>query len=294
MRVRRSRQFAKVLSIYERCFGLAAKNLEIFLDHTFVRQSLINHVNISDSIANMVGRGFRLVTSSCVVAECQALGSLFFGALKILEGFYLLKCRHEYNSALGAAWCIRKRIRTARRRSKTFRRLKEGEKCFLFALASNDAELQALARTVPGMPVMFIAQRCINIEPIPETTQAIIDNLTLQSLAVNEGELARLQQIEEKFGLGKDDYVKNRKKKRGPSGPNPLSCRKKRPAAMVTALNITSEGKPRRQRKKHHRALRKTWAMRQVLKLYGTPSVNAQPTLLSLSSPLSPGTITNV
>ncbi|KAL5108566.1 hypothetical protein TcWFU_002058 [Taenia crassiceps] len=277
MRVRRSRQFAKVLSVYERCFGLTA---------------LINHVNISDSIANMVGRDFRLVTSSCVIAECQALGALFFGTLKILEGFGLLKCRHEYNSTLGAAWCIRKRIRTARRRSKGLRRLKEGEKCFLFALASNDAELQTLARTVPGMPVLFIAQRCINIDPIPETTQSIIDDLTLQSLEMNVCELARLKKIEEKFGLQRDEYMKNRKKKRGPSGPNPLSCRKKQSSTMVAAPNATSE-KPRRQRKNHHRALRKTWAMRQVMNLYATP-VNAQSTIPSLPSPFSGDTTTNV
>lgn len=161
------------------------------MDHTFVRQALISHVNISDSIANMVGRDFRLVTSSCVIAECQALGALFFGTLKILRGFGLLKCRHEYNPTLGAAWCIRKRIRTARRRSKGFRRLRGSEKCFLFALASNDAELQALARTVPGMPIFFIAQRCLNIDPIPETTQGIIDNLTLQSLSMNVCEVCQ-------------------------------------------------------------------------------------------------------
>eukprot|EP00108_Taenia_solium_P006724 TsM_001112900 transcript=TsM_001112900 gene=TsM_001112900 len=270
MRARRSRQFTKILSVYERCFGLSTKNLEVFMDHTFVRQALMNHVNISDSIANMVGRNFRLVTSSCVIAECQALGTLFFGTLKILEGFGLLKCRHEYNPALGAAWCIRKRIRNTRRRSKEFRRLKEGEKCFLFALASNDAELQILARTVPGMPILFIAQRCINIDPIPETTQSVINNLTLQSLVVDKCELKK---IEERFGLQKDAYAKIRKKKRGPSGPNPLSCRKKQSSTMVTAPNVTSEGKPRRQRKKHHRALRKTWAMLQVLKLYPTPPI---------------------
>ncbi|VDM31078.1 unnamed protein product [Hydatigera taeniaeformis] len=285
MRVRRARQFMKVLSVYERCFGLATKSLEIFMDHTFVRQALMNHVNISESIANMVGRNFRPVTSSCVIAECQAIGALFSGALEVLKGYIPLTCRHEYNSALGAAWCIRKRIRTARRRSKIFRRIKEGEKCFLFALASNDVELQALARTVPGMPVLFIAQRCLNIEPIPKTTQDIIDNLTLQSLAVNACESARLKQIEEKFGLQKEDCMKNKKKKHGPSGPNPLSCRKKHLSITMTDPNSISKRKPR-QRKNHHRALRKTWAMRQVLKFYGISSVHAQPTPSSLPAPL--------
>ena len=190
MRIKRSRQFSKVLAIYERCFGLDSKNLEIFLDYTFVRQALINHVNISDSVNNLVGRGFRLVTSSCVIAECQALGSMFFGALKILEGFDVLKCRHEYSPSLGAAWCIRKRMRTARKHSRHLRRLKKGEKCFLFALASNDPKLQDFARTVPGMPVMFIAQRCLNTERIPESTLNIVDQLTSKSLTMNESEVS--------------------------------------------------------------------------------------------------------
>lgn len=189
MRVR-LRRFSKVLSIYERCFGLDAKNLEIFLDHTFVRQALTNHVNITDSINNLVGRGFRLVTSSCVIAECEALGSLFFGTQRILEAHTILKCRHDYNPSRGAAWCIRKRIRVARKNGKIFRRLKKDEICFLFALASNDVELRELARTVPGMPILFIAQRCVNTEPIPETTLKLIDEMTSKSLKINEFEVS--------------------------------------------------------------------------------------------------------
>ncbi|VDD77539.1 unnamed protein product [Mesocestoides corti] len=239
MRVKRSRQFSKVLSVYARCFGLDVKNLEVFLDHTFVRQALLNHVNIYDSISNLVGRGFRLMTSSCVIAECRALGSLFYGTLKILEGFSVLKCRHEYNPSLG--------------HSQRFGRLNKGERCFLFALASNDSDLRYREREVPGMPVMFIAQRCLNTEPIPETTQQLVEKLTSQK---------RLHQIEAKFGLQKDIDIQKKKKKRGVSGPNPLSCRKKATTAKV--IVSASDEKPIRW-KKRQRALRKTWAMCQVL-----------------------------
>lgn len=190
MRIKRTRQFSKVLSSYSRCFGLNSKELEVFLDHTFVRQALINHVNIYESIVNLIGRGVRLVTSSCVVAECHALGSLFFGSLKILEGFTILKCRHEYNPSLGSAWCIRKRLRTSRKHSSGFGRLKKGEKCFLFTLASNDEQLRVLARSIPGMPIMFIAHRCLNTEPIPDTTQEIIDSIAHRSLIMNDSEVS--------------------------------------------------------------------------------------------------------
>ncbi len=190
MRIKRTRQFSKVLSSYSRCFGLNEKELEIFLDHTFVRMALVNQVNIYESVCNLIGRGFRLVTSSCVIEECRALGPLFVGALKILEGFNILKCRHEYDPSMGAAWCIRKRIRTSRKHSQGFGRLKKGAKCFLFALASNDEKLRTLARSVPGMPIMFIAQRCLNTEPIPEATQRLMEQVTSQSLVMNESEVS--------------------------------------------------------------------------------------------------------
>ncbi|VDD84388.1 unnamed protein product [Mesocestoides corti] len=202
------------------------------------------------------------MTSSCVIAECRALGSLFYGTLKILEGFSVLKCRHEYNPSLGAAWCIRKRIRISRKHSQRFGRLNKGERCFLFALASNDSDLRYRAREVPGMPVMFIAQRCLNTEPIPETTQQLVEKLTSQSLSMNPFETERLHQIEAKFGLQKDIDIQKKKKKRGVSGPNPLSCRKKASTAKVVVS--ASDEKPRRW-KKRQRALRKTWAMCQVL-----------------------------
>lgn len=188
MRVRRTRQISKVLEVYERCFGLDAKNLEIFLDYTFVRQSLVNNINIKESITNLVGRGLRLVTSSCVIAECEALGTLFLSTLGFLKDIIELKCHHEYNPSLGATWCIRKRMRVARKHG-IFRRLRKDEKCFLFALASNDPQLQEFARTVPGMPILFVAQRCINTEPIPDATQHIINEITAKSLQMNESEV---------------------------------------------------------------------------------------------------------
>ncbi|VDL21851.1 unnamed protein product, partial [Hymenolepis diminuta] len=273
MRVRRTRQISKVLEVYERCFGLDAKNLEIFLDYTFVRQSLVNSINIKESITNLVGRGLRLVTSSCVIAECEALGALFLSTLGFLKDITELKCHHEYNPSLGATWCIRKRMRVARKHG-IFRRLRKDEKCFLFALASNDPRLQEFARTVPGMPIFFVAQRCINTEPIPDTTQHIINEITAKSLQMNESERSRLQQIEEKFGLQKAEL--KRKKKRGPSGPNPLSCRKK--ATVTTTISVSrdptanSNELPKRRRRKPHRALHKTLSVRLELnQLYGTP-----------------------
>ncbi|VDK88159.1 unnamed protein product [Dibothriocephalus latus] len=192
MRLKRAKQCAKILTVYSRCFGLNFKELEIFLDYTFVRQALIHQVNIFESLSNMVGKGIRLVTSSCVISECKALGSLLFGALKVLEGFKVLTCRHEYDPSRGAAWCMRKRIRTAKRHSHTYGHPKKHEKCFLFALASNDENLRLLARDVPGMPLFMIAQRCINIEPIPASTQALIESMTTESLKLSEAELLLL------------------------------------------------------------------------------------------------------
>ncbi|KAM7535610.1 hypothetical protein Aperf_G00000094925 [Anoplocephala perfoliata] len=201
-------------------------------------------------------------------SECEALGSLFFGAQRILETHTVLKCLHDYNPSRGAAWCIRKRIRVARKKSRTFKRSKEGGKCFLFALASNDAELRELARSVPGMPILFIAQRCINTEPMPGSTQKIVDEMTSKSLEINDFELARLRQVEEKFGLKKGHVMK----KKGPSGPNPLSCRKKASSSVSVNPTSKSESEPRRRRKKPHRALHKTLSIRLELnKLYGTP-----------------------
>uniref|UniRef100_A0A0V0J7L5 rRNA-processing protein utp23 n=1 Tax=Schistocephalus solidus TaxID=70667 RepID=A0A0V0J7L5_SCHSO len=190
MRLKRAKQCSKILTAYSRFFGLNFKELEIFLDYTFVRQALINQVNIFESLCNMAGKGIRLVTSSCVISECKALGSLLFGSLKVLEGFKVLNCRHEYDPSRGAAWCIRKRIRTAKRHSRTYGHPKKHEKCFLFALASNDEDLRLLARSVPGMPLFLIAQRCINIEPIPASTQALIEKMTIESLKLSEAEVS--------------------------------------------------------------------------------------------------------
>ncbi|BHF71985.1 Small subunit processome component [Sparganum proliferum] len=215
----------------------------------------------------MAGKGIRLVTSSCVTSECKAMGSLLFGSLKVLEGFKVLKCRHEYDPSRGAAWCIRKRIRTAKKHSHTYGHPKKHEKCFLFALASNDEDLRSLARNVPGMPLFIIAQRCVNIEPIPDSTQALIDNLTTESLKLSEAEASRLLAIEQKFGLEQDAPVKRKKKHK--QTPNPLSCKKKKKGTIPSSQPVPADATADTKSWKRRRSLHKTWAMRQVLaKMY--------------------------
>ncbi|VDM06049.1 unnamed protein product [Schistocephalus solidus] len=243
MRLKRAKQCSKILTAYS----------QIFLDYTFVRQALINQVNIFESLCNMAGKGIRLVTSSCVISECKALGSLLFGSLKVLEGFKVLNCRHEYDPSRGAAWCIRKH-------SRTYGHPKKHEKCFLFALASNDEDLRLLARSSPGMPLFLIAQRCINIEPIPASTQALIEKMTIESLKLSEAEVSI-------FGLERDAPAKRKKKHK--QAPNPLSCKKRKKETMPARQPVSPDTTVATKSWKRRRSLHKTWAMRQVLaKMY--------------------------
>ncbi|VEL29360.1 unnamed protein product [Protopolystoma xenopodis] len=247
---RRVKRLRDLLHHYHRVFGLKLDPLEIFLDYTFVRQALLNKLNIFSSFNCLVGSDVKLVTSSCVVEECRQLGDLCTGTVKILLGYKILKCRHDYNPTLGASRCIIKRLETAKK-------IQPSRGNMLFALATNDCELRSFAETVPGFPVFFISHRCINSQPIPPGVSLIIDAYNRSSSLPSREELGEIREAQLQFGYRNECTLFKRK---APIEANTLSCKKRKASLGLTDTPVAT-GRHRPSRKR----IKKTWAFLQAL-----------------------------
>lgn len=172
MKTKRVKNYRRTIDLYDTHFGLKTNPLEILVDSTFARQALVQQLHIEQQFKCTLSCEFILVTSSCIILECEKLGQLFSGALQIIQQYKVLKCTHKVHKDTSAFSCIRRRILTAR--SKKCSETKSRKGSLLFALASNDELLQQYARTVPGMPIFFIAHKRINLESIPTPVSLLL------------------------------------------------------------------------------------------------------------------------
>ncbi|VDP78027.1 unnamed protein product [Echinostoma caproni] len=255
MKIKRLKGYKRILEAYSRHFGLPVDPLEVFVDSTFANQALLNKLNITDQLEATFKLPIKLVTSTCTISECESLRPLFSGALSILQQFKVLKCKHSFDPTRGAPWCIRRRIQTARKSG-----LRKCGRSLLFALASNDELLQMRARLVAGMPIFYVAHNRINMEPVPPTTEKLLDTKSRESIGLSVHESVVVSSLAAQYGVTSEGVlVKKRKRK---TGPNPLSCKKKKRNQQPTPPKKTLE-KPHRRRRR--RRIHNTWAFQQAL-----------------------------
>lgn len=161
MKIKRLKSYRKRLDTYSKYFGLNLDPLEVFVDSTFVRYALLNKLNIEHQFKCTLDCPVVFVTSSCVILECKALGSLFGGVLKVLETFKVLKCTHKMGFKDIATKCIQRRLRTVSKKLPELQ--KKMKKNVLFAVATNDKTLHKPCLSVSGTPLFYIAHKRINM-----------------------------------------------------------------------------------------------------------------------------------
>lgn len=255
MKIKRLKGYKRILQVYARHFGISLDPLEVFVDTTFANQAVLNKLNVKDQLEYTFKLPIKLVTSSCIISECKSLEALFSGALNVLKNFKILSCKHKFDPNKGAPWCIRRRIRTASKVG-----LSKSGRSLLFALASNDEVLQAKARSVPGMPILFVAHNRINLEHIPPETQKMLDVKFRESVSLSLHETEAVNSLIGQYGVNLNNVIMKKKKKRQRE-PNPLSCRKKRNRLPFPNSRIG----PVRRRTRKRRRIHNTWAFQQAL-----------------------------
>lgn len=141
------------------------------------------------------------------------LGSAVFGATIILKQFAIHKCGHDEKSPKPAMKCFKSMLQE-----------KNPQRYFI---VTQDADLRAKVRKVPGTPVLYLHHKALTLEkPSEKSDQSVVDT-TQEKLGISEYQAKMITHLKEEAGiLEEEDTKKRRRKKKG--GPNPLSCLKKK------------------------------------------------------------------
>lgn len=230
MKVKRQRRVGKILKYFQQNFGFR-KPFNMLLDGTYCAACLEAKVNIKEQMPKYVGE-VKLMTTGCCISEIEALRlPQLNGATIILKGMPLFKCEHR--TPLPAADCIKSLI-------------KDGNPHH-FIVGTQDPALRALLREVPGIPLIYLHGNAPTLEKPSELTESLIDSISDGKTSLTQHQQKVLSVLKkERFG----EEVKPKKKKRkGPKGPNPLSCKKSKKLKAPHPSNENTNKKRRKKKK---------------------------------------------
>jgi len=206
MKIKRAKKVSKTLEFFRNNFGFRAP-YQVLLDGTFSAGCLEAKVNIKEQIPKYLGEA-RLFTTPCCITELEQLNC--YGAMMVAKGFPVFKCGHQ--QAEPASTCIASLV--------------GGHNSRHFVVATNDYGLRTLLRGVPGTPVLYLHGNSPTLERPSELTRGRVEQEAEERTGVTTHQARTIKAMKKQvFG----EEVKPKKKKRkGPKGPNPLSCKKKK------------------------------------------------------------------
>ncbi|ETW06190.1 hypothetical protein H310_03763 [Aphanomyces invadans] len=129
----------------------------ILVDTNFINFSIKNKLEVVSAMMDCLLAKCIPCITDCVMAELEKLGHKYRVALRLAKDprFERLPCTHKGTYADD---CLMQRIQSSR--------------CYI--VATCDRELKRRIRKVPGVPIMYIAQRKYAIERMPEANAAKI------------------------------------------------------------------------------------------------------------------------
>lgn len=219
MKVKRNKTHRRILRFYRIAFNVNDP-FRVIVDGTFLTSALQSQFHVKEQLPKMLeGRTTPMVTG-CVMAELRKLGDKALGASIIARGYYRLKCNHH--DPISAAECIIQQVGAANDRK-------------LF-VATQDADLVRTLRAVPGVPLLRLDGPVPRVE---EPSQASRDHASKAEAAKREAsawEKPKLPELRKKEEAAAESakFAAAPRKKKGPKGANPMSCRKAKPKKKPT------------------------------------------------------------
>lgn len=230
------------MSLYKNNFGFR-EPYQILLDGTFCQVALAHKVNIQDQLPRYLKGQCKLLTTACVIEETRRLGKPLHGAYLIVSQFPIHNCGHE--KPVSASRCLSSFIIDSKNKDH-------------YIVATQDHQLRAKISKETVCPLLKLANNALCMEKPPPRIEGKVKrthHYLANKLKDDErDDLLRLK-LEENL-ITEEKSVEVKKKKKGPKGPNPLSCKKPKNRAKSSTTEKVSnndscgDSNPRRKRRK--------------------------------------------
>ncbi|XP_076383495.1 rRNA-processing protein UTP23 homolog [Megalopta genalis] len=236
MKTTRQKKARKNLGFFINNFKFRSP-FQILIDGTFAFAALENKFNIQDQLSKYFQAEVKLLTTSCIILETEKLCSFsktITGAMQIVKQYPVHKCGHDKNSITGTK-CLKSMVG------------KNNPSRYI--VATQDRELQDLLRKIPGVPIIYLHGKVPTLEAPSQASHDYAQGIR-DGLGMSTWEKENIKTLKKAAGLESKTEQKL-KKKRKKSGPNPLSCLKKKKSIQTEASNNTRviSGKMKKKKK---------------------------------------------
>mmetsp|Transcript_50269 Transcript_50269/g.79611 ORF Transcript_50269/g.79611 Transcript_50269/m.79611 type:complete len:296 (-) Transcript_50269:60-947(-) len=220
MRVKRAKNHRRILRFFRLAFNIQ-EPYRVLVDGSFISHALQHKFHIKEQLPKILTGRTTLMVTNCVMAELRSLGDTALGAAIIAKGYYRIKCAHD--RPIGAARCICEQIGKTNERS--------------FIVATQNNELAWNLRQVPGVPLIRLNGPVPTIEDASAVSKTAASARESQKLKPSNWELPKLPALKEREAKAAELIARPPKKRKGPKGPNPLSCMKKKKKTVNEAAH---------------------------------------------------------
>lgn len=237
---KRMKACRRTLAFYRQFYGVSPPYTAV-IDGTFAKAALKYKVSISEQLPRYLDAEVRIHTTKCVLKECEALGSLLYGPLVVLRQFSVLPCLHK--NPVKPSNCL---LMYAKQDQKSAPQR--------YMIGTQDEILSNKVRELPGSPLLFISHANLLLEaPSNASREGAEKENAGNSEWINCGDpqIEALRALKKKI-LGEKVVTKEKltKKRKGPKGPNPLSCKKKKKNVNSGKSSTSEEHTAKRKRRK--------------------------------------------
>lgn len=240
MKIKRYKKAERFMSLYKNNFGFR-EPYQILLDGTFCQVALSHKVNIQDQLPRYLSGQCKMLTTNCVVEEAKRLGKPLHGAYLVISQFPQHNCGHD--QPVSASRCLSSFIIDSKNKDH-------------YLVATQDHSLRAKISKHAVCPLIKLANNALVVEKPPaHIIKKISRSHEYIANRLRRDEISNLEELKKEENIEKPVAPKPKKKRKGPKGPNPLSCMKKKKRVISEQHKSGSDPikpGPKRKRKKVH------------------------------------------
>lgn len=191
---------------------------KLLCEPSFIYQSLEKKLHIKEQLPKLLGGRVTPMVTECGMAELRRLhkevGDQFIGSIVIAKGLYRIKCGHD--QPLGAAACCGEMLEDRDNK---------------WLIASQDENLRAQIRQIPGVPILYLNGQVPVLEPPSETSTNEHQWREQVKSKIHDWEQPKLiekERLETLAALKREAVEAKRAKRKKMHNPHPLSNLKKK------------------------------------------------------------------
>ncbi|KAL6065418.1 Small subunit processome component [Balamuthia mandrillaris] len=258
------------MNFFRLSFGINPP-FHVLVDPEFLATSLARKLFVKTSVPECLGGKATLIVTRCVTHFLRSNGDKYAGAAAMAKRLQHAPCAHDEGTTMSPDSCLFNLLQQSSEETGT-----------KYCLATQSTQLRNKARDIAGVPIIYINNTMLCLEPPSRTSQKHAQLLSLQHRKPKEAEKRWLERQQNNTNDnnnnetegnnngedGGEKQTERRSRKRKAKGPNPLSVKKKQPkkrkldaeagssssSSASTADGGEQQKKKRRRKRKRHSA----------------------------------------